>query len=1020
MRDGGQPRYSPGTAVRNEESPVVAAKLRVPHASSLPRERLQGILGSIWEHRLSVVVAPAGSGKTTILADFAASIVVPTAWYRAETWEADPGVVLRHLEAALTAAIPGLPGGWLTLEDAASALESRRAGRALLVIDDGHALEGTAAEDALERFVEYAPRWLAIAIGSRVPPGFNLSRLRVSGDLLEIGPEELRFRAWEVERLFRDYYGDPVPPRDLAVLARRTEGWAAGLQLFHLATRGRSAEERKRILTGGGSSSRLVREYLTWNVLNGLPEELRRFLIDTCMLGRLTAALCDRLLGRVGSAGLLEELFRRQIFTVAVDEAEGSYRYHEVLRSHLDRTLVEQVGEETARARYTAAGRLLEEVGASAEALGAFCRAEDWESVRRLLGNHGEQLAEGASGWLETLPPAAVRHEPWLELAAARRARAAGRWAEALDGYSRAERAFGASAIATTCHVERLTLRAWLDPVEAAPPGWTRSLRAGLVREPLRASGADVRDPGKEILIRGLLALAAGKVGVARQLLADARSRLTGEPALAVAAHLGEGLAAVLAGDPIGERILEDAVEAAERADIPWLARLARAAGRLSQPGVTPPDADAAGAAFDPARDPWGAAIVKLFAAWNPCSGGDGAARDVLRGEYRLESAEAAALAFRRLGAGVAEAWGRSLAALALAETGAPDAREAAVAAESFARATGAPVGRLVAYRALAQADPSRLADYDQLAASVREETGLIDPPVAAPPVGREITDLGDPASVGSGNRPDGAAVRVNGNGHRGPDRPVAAGPNGRVAIRVLGRFALLIDGVPVSVDGIRPRARVLLRLLAVHAGSPVHREVIAEALWPGADAQTAGRSLQVAVSAVRGLFTEALGPDGSRLVVREGDAYRLAVPDSAVDLRRFEVAIERARAARARGESAASGYAAALGLYVGGVLPEDGPEEWVVDRREHFRAAAVEAASEVADQAILGGDYRAAVEACRIGLEIDRYDDALWRLLIDARQRAGDVSAAHRDRRDYEAILDEVAQSGYLPVSAY
>ena len=124
---------------------------------------------------------------------------------------------------------PELSSGWQRVEDAAAALEERPEGTALLVVDDLHALEGTAAEAAFARIVDYAPPWLAILAASRVAPAFNLSRLRVSGELLEIDADDLRFRAWEVERLFRDLYGEPVAPGDLAVLARRTEGWAAGL-----------------------------------------------------------------------------------------------------------------------------------------------------------------------------------------------------------------------------------------------------------------------------------------------------------------------------------------------------------------------------------------------------------------------------------------------------------------------------------------------------------------------------------------------------------------------------------------------------------------------------------------------------------------------------------------------------------------------------------------------------------------------------------------------------------------------
>ena len=453
--------------------------------------------------------------------------------------------MVRHLEAALRPALPGVAGGWDTVQDAARALEAGPAERALLVVDDAHGLEGTAAEVALGRFVEYAPRWLAIVIGSRLAPSINLSRLRVAGDLLEIGPDDLRFRAWEVERLFRDHYGEPVPPDELAVLARRTEGWAAGLQLFHLATRGKSADERRRILAAVGAGSRLIREYLTWNVLADLPEELREFLVETCVLGRLTGPLCDKLLDRRGSAALLGELYRRQIFTVELDEADESYRYHEVFRSLLDRMLVDRVGEEAARdALRPGRGRCSRRPARPREALGAYSRAEDWAAVRRLLGGQGERLADSAPAWLESLPPAIIRHEPWLELASARRARAEGRWTDALEAFGRAESGFGASSIALVCHRERQALRAWFEPGDAGPGRATGrgSCGSGVVREPLGvARDAPARTASPPSFLRGLLALAAGEVADARRELAAARPGLEADPTLAAACMLAPG-----------------------------------------------------------------------------------------------------------------------------------------------------------------------------------------------------------------------------------------------------------------------------------------------------------------------------------------------------------------------------------------------------------------------------------------------------------------------------------------------
>src|SRR5436305_10589689 len=277
---------------------VVSAKVLIPQVQSLSRERVDALLARIWQHRVGLVVAPAGSGKSTLLAGFAGSGNVPVAWYRAESWDASTPSLLSHLQSAFTAALGPIPDGWDTVETAARALESWAGRRAVLIIDDLHTLEDSPAERTLERLIDYAPPSITFLIGSRALPGFNLSRLRVSGSLLEIGSEDLRFRSWEVERLFRDFYRAPLPPEELAELARHTEGWAAGLQLFHLATRGKSPQERRRILAGLGAGSRFVRDYLTRNVPADLPPDLPAFLVRPCGLTRLSGPACDAVLDR--------------------------------------------------------------------------------------------------------------------------------------------------------------------------------------------------------------------------------------------------------------------------------------------------------------------------------------------------------------------------------------------------------------------------------------------------------------------------------------------------------------------------------------------------------------------------------------------------------------------------------------------------------------------------------------------------------------------------------------------------
>ncbi len=184
------------------------------------------------------------------------------------------------------------------------------------------------------------------------------------------------------------------------------------------------------------------------------------------------------------------------MFTVPVEDGTDAYRYHEILRQHLDRMLVEEIGEAAARERHDRAGHLLEEDGALAEALRAYSRAEDWDAVRRLLGGEGERLAAGAGGrWIEELPPAIERHDPWVALAAARRARNDGRWAAAIAAYAHAEAGLGPVRAAEVPRAERLALTAWLDPLAIPQADAVGILRSGLVRDPGTATRELARRP---------------------------------------------------------------------------------------------------------------------------------------------------------------------------------------------------------------------------------------------------------------------------------------------------------------------------------------------------------------------------------------------------------------------------------------------------------------------------------------------------------------------------------------------
>jgi DNA-binding SARP family transcriptional activator len=198
-----------------------------------------------------------------------------------------------------------------------------------------------------------------------------------------------------------------------------------------------------------------------------------------------------------------------------------------------------------------------------------------------------------------------------------------------------------------------------------------------------------------------------------------------------------------------------------------------------------------------------------------------------------------------------------------------------------------------------------------------------------------------------------------------------------------------------------------------MRAGDVVHRDVLAATLWPDAEADAALRSLQVAISSLRVL----LEPDGvpkdrqRRLLVRDGEGYRLALPRGArCDLREFEAAVAAAKRARSRGDAAAERAALeeALTRYTGDLLPEEGAAEWVVADRDRLRLAAASAAETLARR-LAEADAAAAVEAARRSLELDAYRDSTWRLLVHLHETRGDQAAAHATRERHKKVLEEL-----------
>ncbi len=969
--------------------------------SGLVRHRLTARLLDPTAYVVGRVVAPAGSGKSRLLAHVARAYQGPVAWCgspdpvpRTEQmlaeWLWDGLAPTLGVEGH---APPGTPGILEALGGSGPAT--------LVVLDDAHLLEGSDAELALDDLIRRLPARMRLLIASRVNLALDLSRLRVSGQLLEIGPDDLRFRTWEVEELFRDIYREPLIPEDVAALARRTAGWAAYLQLFHLATVRKPVAERRRVLASLNNRSRLVQEYLTRHVLAGLSAQLQDFLIRTSVLRRPSAALCDELLGwEGGSRELLAELERRQLFTDRVDD--DSYRYHTVLLSYLEARLVETVGAAAARQEHQRAADLLEREGLTEDATAAFAKAEDWEGVARTLG-HPAGSAVGVGGaWLEALPPTVVETDALLLMARARRSLASGALTDAIATMRAAEAVAASTVVAERCRQERDRIAAWLSPDRPVGRDWPALLRAATQRQPREAQRAATMLPGASgRFTEGAAAFLAGDMLTASRILRGVSAHPDAAAAMAAGARVMGCLAGLMCGRLPADEELDRIRDEVDEAAIPWLDRMARVALAAADPDAT----DVLDNVSDACRregDRWGEALVALMS-------GTGCLQ---RRELGVTYFERAARIFGEIGAGVLETIATSYLAvsadaageLELATKSAHQARTLAALLEvpGSAGLAALALGRVFGddrelTRARELLEPLGTWEWHQALGRSRSEA-----PEAASPGGER------PATAPGGDQPGLGRRPPLGQGRGDPE----ARPS-RVRLRCLGGFALMMDELTVDESVAKPMERALLHLLAMRAGQQVHREALIEALWPEADPDAGLHRLQVAISSLRRLLAvEPGGPLPLPLLVRQGDSYRLAVPEeSDVDIWQVEAHLRRAATARQAGQADVEeeALAAALAAYGGPLLPGDGPADWVVGRRSSLQAAAVDATVRLANLRLEQGAHQAAAETARTGLSVDRYRDELWKLLIEAADRSGHHAEAGQARRAYAAVLEEL-----------
>jgi LuxR family maltose regulon positive regulatory protein len=406
-------------------SGLVASKLvaPAPRAELIRRADLLSLLQGSLQCKLCLVEAPAGSGKTTLLAQWqAVAGGGRVAWVSLDEGDNDPTRFWVYVVAALRTVEPGVGEAALEALRRPSAdlyrvvlpgllnELSRIRSPLVLVLDDHHLIANPTCHQSLTFFLEHLPTVVHLVLATRVEPPLPVARMRARGELAELRVADLQFTGDEALALLNGSMGLRLADDDVARLMERTEGWPAGLYLAGLSLRGR--QDMSAFIAAFQGDNRHVADYLSAEVLERQPEKVREFLLRTSVLKRLSGPLCDAVLEADGSAGLLAELERSNLFLVPLDDRRGWYRYHHLFAQLLRLELASREPallatlHRRAAAWHRQAGDLDEAIG-HASAAGDFTEAagliaEHWLSYWR----RGQRAT--VARWLDGLPDAAI------------------------------------------------------------------------------------------------------------------------------------------------------------------------------------------------------------------------------------------------------------------------------------------------------------------------------------------------------------------------------------------------------------------------------------------------------------------------------------------------------------------------------------------------------------------------------------------------------------------------------------
>ena len=466
---------SPGQTVAT--SPLLETKLYIPRwrPGLVSRPRLIERLDQGTDRKLTLISAPAGFGKTTVLAEWLAAAPAgerPAAWVSLDQSDNDPALFWAYLVAALQTVQSGVGENTLSLlrspqpppiesvlttlineinaiQDDPSAGSPIESGSStghgfVLVLDDYHVIDAELVHDAIAFLLDHLPPQMHLIIAGRADPPLPLSRLRGRGELVELRAADLRFTPDEAAAFLNEAMGLDLSSGDVVALETRTEGWIAGLQLAALSMRGR--EDVPGFIRAFAGDDRYIVDYLVEEVLQLQPERVRSFLLQTSIFDRLSGPLCDAVTGQEDGNRTLEALERRNLFVVPLDDKRHWYRYHHLFADVLHAHSMEEQPDRVP-VRHRRASEWHEHNGLPADAVRHALAGEDFERAAGLvelaaLAMLGSSQEPTLLEWLRALPDEIFRSRPVLSVyyaftdgvgfeAAEARLRDAERWLDA-------------------------------------------------------------------------------------------------------------------------------------------------------------------------------------------------------------------------------------------------------------------------------------------------------------------------------------------------------------------------------------------------------------------------------------------------------------------------------------------------------------------------------------------------------------------------------------------------------------